>query len=100
MPLTAALSRRRRPLRCAGLDGCPYRVLAFTAALSRRLRPLRGPRVYEGLLLASGCPFASPGVRRCPGLTKSYSLLRSWRVRRTVALEPIFPLVARVSLWR
>ena len=67
------------------------------AALSRRLRPLRGPRVYERLLLASGCPFASNGVRRCPWLAKGYSLLRSRRIRRTVVFVPIFT-VALVCL--
>ena len=47
-----------------------------------------------------GCPFASSASSARSQFTKGYSLLRSRRIRRTVALEPIFPLVARVSLWR
>ena len=45
------------------------------------MAPLRGPSSHERLWLASGCPFASAGVRRCPGSTKGYSLLRSRRIR-------------------
>ena len=47
-----------------------------------------------------GCPFASAASSERSQFTKGYSLQRSRRIRRTVALEPIFPLVARVSLWR
>ena len=47
------------------LLGLPF-AAGFTA-LSRRLRPLRGPRVHE-----------------------SYSLLRSWRIRRTMLSSRFF----------
>ena len=70
----AALSRRLRPLRC---------VLALAAFFVLALRlPLR--------FVCDLC--------EVPEFTKGYSLLRSRRIRRTVALEPIFPLVPRVSL--
>ncbi len=65
----AALSRRLRPLRCAGFCGCPLR-LPF-----RVVCVLGEVPVHERLLLAA--------LATCK-----------------VALEPIFPLVARVSLWR
>ena len=59
------------------------------------MAPLRGPSSHERLWLASGCPFASNGVRRCPGLTKGLACFRlplrvSWRATLPVAHERLF----------